>query len=274
MVERVTITIKNDILKKLDRMIDKRNIKSRSHAVESLLLRAMSKTDINTALILAGGTGARLRPMTYEIPKPMITIHGRPILEYQISMLRRYDIRNILLSVGSMHEKVKEYFGNGSKFGVNITYLTEEKPMGTAYPLYLARDYIKDTFIAMNVDTLMNPDIYEILNFHKKQSTLATILLVLTENPRGGVAAMKGNHITKFIENPRTSGPSLINAGFYILEPDVLNLVHNGKGLIEETLFPKLARENQLSGFVHDGKIFDVGSNEGYEKAIKEWGSI
>lgn len=273
MVERITITIKNDILKKIDKMIDKRDVKSRSHAVESLLLKAINKTDLNTALILAGGSGTRLRPITYEIPKPMIPIHGRPILEYQINLLRKYDIRNILLSVGNMHEKVREYFGNGSRFGVNITYLIEEKPMGNIYPLYLARNFIKNAFIVMNVDTLMNPDIPEIFDFHKKQSTLATILLVLKEMPRGGIVVMKGNHITRFVEKPKTTAANLINAGFYIFEPEVLSLVKK-KGFIEEILFPSLAMRKQLSGFVHDGKIFDIGTNEGYEKAIKEWSSI
>src|SRR3989344_6646984 len=128
MVERVTITLKHDMLKRLDKTVDRRNVRNRSHAIEILLSRALSRTDMDTALILAGGEGVNLRPITYEIPKPLIPINGRPILEHQIRMLKKYDIRNLVISVGHMKEKVMEHFGNGSNFGVSIEYITENKP--------------------------------------------------------------------------------------------------------------------------------------------------
>lgn len=273
MVKRITITTKPEILKRIDKMVDGKYIRSRSHAIESLLLKAISKTDLDTVLILAGGEGTRLRPITYEIPKPLIPIHGRPILEHQINMLKKYDIRNILLSTTHMEEKIIEHFGNGSKFGVNITYIKEEKPMGTAGPISLIKDYIKGTFAVMNVDTLMNPNIPEMYEFHRKQGTMATILLVTAEDPTAfGTVKMRGNQILDFIEKPSKKNiPSrLVNAGFHLMEPSIIDYVPRKRFMIED-LFRRLARKNQLSGFIHDGNIFDVGTPEGYERAIKEW---
>src|SRR3989344_6999623 len=130
MVERVTITIEKDLLERIDKLVDKRSVKNRSHAVETLIRRSLSKTDITTAIIMAGGKGTKLRPITYEIPKALVPIKGRPILEHQINLLKKFDIRTIIVSLGDHYEKVREYFGNGSRFGVNIEYIVEKEPLG------------------------------------------------------------------------------------------------------------------------------------------------
>ncbi len=269
MVERVTITLKHDILKRLDKMVDKRNVRNRSHAIEVLLSKAFSKTDIETALILAGGEGVNLRPITYEMPKAMIPINGRPILEHQIEMLKKYDIRNMVISVGHMKEKVMEHFGNGSRFGVNIEYISEDKPFGTAGCILPAMDFIRSDFIMINVDTLMNPDIYEVYNFHRSQGTVGTVLLSTSpEAGKFGVAKMRGNKVVQFAEKPKNPASNIINAGMCIFTPEVSSYVKKQKFMIEE-LFTKLAKDDQLSGYVYDGFMADAGTHEGYEKAIK-----
>src|SRR3972149_10373743 len=154
MVSRVTITIKPDLLKKLDKMVDKKSIRNRSHAVESLLVRALNKVEIDSALIMAGGDAVNLRPITHEIPKALIPIKGRPILEHQLNVLKKFDIRNIFVSVNHMHDKIRERFGNGSSLGVNINYLVEEKPLGTAGSLSLLK--ARGTVAMLNVDTLIS----------------------------------------------------------------------------------------------------------------------
>jgi NDP-sugar pyrophosphorylase family protein len=273
MIERVTITMKKDMLKKIDQMVDKKSIRNRSHAIEHLIAASMSKTDLDTALIMAGGDGVNLRPITYELPKSLITIGGRPILEHQINMLKKFDIRNIVLSVGPMHEKIKEYFGNGSKFGVKIEYIVEEKPLGTAGALRFMKDYTKSTFLMLNVDTLMNPKISDIYNFHKNEKTTATVLLTTLGDPSSfGVVRMHGNQVLEFMEKPPAiKAPShLLNAGLALFEKDVVKYVPQKPFMIAE-LFKKLSTKQQLSGFLHDGYIFDVGTQEGYTKAIKEW---
>ena len=275
MVDRVTITIKKDILRRIDGMIDGREVRNRSHAIENLLVKSLVKTGLDTALIMAGGEGANLRPITYEIPKPLIPMRGKPILEHQINLLKRHDITNILLSVNYMNDKIIEYFGNGRRFGVDITYLVEERPMGTAGPISLAREYITKPFLFLNVDTLMDPNIYDMYEFHKKNRKLATVMLTTVSDPSHfGVVRMRGNQILKFVEKPNIKkAPSrLINAGLCVFDQQVTGMVPKRKMMIEE-LFGKLSKEEQLVGFLHDGMTFDVGTSKGYEQALKEWKS-
>lgn len=271
MIKRVTITVRPEILRKLDRMVDKTNVKNRSHAVEQLILRGMSKTDLDTVVIMAGGDGAKLRPITYEIPKPLIPVRGRPVLEHQINMLKKFDVRNVIIAAGENYERVREHFGNGSKFGINIDYIVENKPLGKMGALALLKGRIKNTFAVLNVDALINPDIPEIYNFHKKQQSLATILLANVQDPKDyGVVRMRGNQIVEFLDKPTNAPSNLVDASFYIFEPEVLKFINKGK-LMTHDLFKTLAKKSQVSGFVHDGYLFDVATHDGYEKAIKEW---
>jgi mannose-1-phosphate guanylyltransferase len=270
-IQRVTITIKNDILRKLDRTIDGNDIRNRSHAIEQLILRGMSKTDLDTVVIMAGGRGERLRPMTYEIPKPLIPVRGRPVLEHQINMLKEFDIRNIILAVGENQKKVAEYFGNGSKFGVKIDYIIEYKPLGKMGSLRLLKGKIRNTFAVLNVDALINPNIADIYNFHKKEGALATILLTNSNEPNDfGVVKMHGNQVVDFINKPSDAPTNLIDASFYIFEPEVLKMVPNGKVMTDD-LFKSMKNEGKIVGFIHDGYLFDVGTPSGYENAIKKW---
>ncbi len=268
----MTVTIKKDLLKRIDDSIDGKIVRNRSHAMENLLLKALHKVDLDTVMILAGGEGAKLRPITYEIPKAMIPIRGRPILEHQINMLKKYDIRNIVLSVGHMHEKIRDYFGDGSKFGVHIQYLVEDKPLGSAGPISMMKEFTRKTFAVLNVDTLMNPDITGMFDLHRSQGRVGTLLLSSTYHPEAfGVVRVSGNNITEFVEKPKGNVQSpLISAGFYIFEPAIFQSIPKKKSMIGD-LFKKLAEEGQLAGFLHDGYTYDVGTHEGYERAIKEW---
>ena len=274
-IERITVTIKKDLLKRIDGSVDGKIVRNRSHAIENLLTKALHKVDLDTVMILAGGEGAKLRPITYEMPKAMIPIRGRPILEHQINMLKRYEIRNIVLSVGHMHEKIRDYFGDGSKFGVNIQYVVEERPLGSAGPIAMMKDFTKRTFAVLNVDTLMNPDISGMFDLHKAQGKLGTLLLSSTYHPEAfGVVRVSGNTITEFVEKPKKNVPSpLISSGFYIFEPQIIGHIPLKRFMIGD-LFRKLAQEGKLAGFLHDGYTYDVGTHEGYEKAIKEWKDV
>ncbi len=273
MVERVTITVKKDILRRVDSMIDGHEIRNRSHAIETLIAKSLTKTGLDTALIMAGGEGVHLRPITYDNPKSLMTIRGKPILEHQIALLKRYDITNIILAVDYMNEKIRQHFGDGRKFGVNINYVVENRPMGTAGAIGLAKDYLTKSFLFLNVDTLMDPNIPEMYEFHKRQKKLATVLLTTVGDPSSfGVVKMRGNQILKFVEKPNLSkAPSrLINAGLCIFDRAVVNMVPKRKMMIDE-LFSKLSKDEQLVGYLHDGITYDVGTAQGYEKAVKEW---
>ncbi len=127
MDEKVTFSLNKNILSKVDQMIDGKKIKSRNEALEKMILRTVNRENIKTAFILAGGKGTRMRPFTYELPKPLIPVQGRPLLQHILDLLRKYEIRDIIISTGYMCDKIKEYFGNGSKFGLDITYIEEKE---------------------------------------------------------------------------------------------------------------------------------------------------
>ncbi len=229
------------------------------------------------AIILAGGKGTRLRPITYETPKPLIPIHGRPLIFHILDLFRKYKINNVLLSVGYMKDKIKKRLGNGSKFGLNIVYLEEDEPLGTGGPLKLAKKYLTKTFIVSNGDELKKINITEMFNFHRQNKALATIALTKVDNPSAyGVAELDGKRIAKFIEKPKIEdAPSnLINAGFYIMEPEMLSYIPNGFCMLERDVFPKIAEEGKLFAFPFSGQWFDTGNIERYEKAKNEWTDI
>ncbi len=275
MKERVTLTIDQKIIGQIDKTVDGYHIKNRSHAVELLLLRALGSGTLKKALILAGGKGTRFKPITDEIPKPMIPLQGRPILQHTLELLKKYGITEIYISIGYKGEKIKEYFGDGSRFGLSITYIEEDKPLGTAGPLKLARNYLTETFVMCNADELKDIDIIDMYLFHKENNAKATIALTTVQDPSVyGVAKLQGNRIVEFIEKPKNPPSNLINAGFYIVEPEVVSLVPNGFSMIEKEIFPKIAKDGRLFGYSFTGQWFDTGSMERYAKALKHWKGV
>lgn len=227
------------------------------------------------AIILAGGLGTRLRPLTYEIPKPLIPIHGKPLIYHLINLFRKYGINEIILAIGHMADIIQKQIKPGSDYGFNINYVIEEEPLGTAGCLNLLKNKLTETFAMTNGDELKDFDIKEMIDFHKNTGGLATIALLEVEDPsKYGVARLKENKILEFIEKPKKEeAPSnLINSGFYILEPEIIDLIKDKKfAMMETDIFPVLAKQGKLFGYKFKGQWFDTGTFERYEKAIKEW---
>jgi NDP-sugar pyrophosphorylase family protein len=274
--ERLTITLRNDLLKELDSRVDGIKVRNRSHAIEVLLSKTLESGKVKKAIILAGGKGTRMRPLTYEMPKPMIPLKGKPLIQHIIELCRKYEIRDIILSIGYLGDKIREHFGDGSHLGVSITYIEEHEEMGTAGPLLLAKEMLKGPFLMFNGDVLSNIDLADLISFHSEQNGLATIALTQVEDTSSfGVARLKGHKIVGFVEKPKGGEDSkLINAGVYILQPEVLGYIPKGKAMLERDVFPKLAEEGKLYGYPFDGQWFDTGTPEAYERAIKNWKGI
>lgn len=270
------IKLREDLAAEIDRMVDGVEVRDRSHAIEIILSRILHAKKIDKAVILAGGQGTRMRPFTYEMPKPMIPVQGKPLVQHIIELIRKYEVRDIILSTGYMGDKLKEYFGNGSKFGVNITYIEEKEEMGTAGALNLMKDVLNGPFLMFNGDVLARIDLYDMIMFHREHKALATIALTPVKDPsRFGVARLRGNRILEFIEKPKGNVRSkLINAGVYVLEPKVLDYIPPGKAMMEKDVFPRLAKEGALFGYPFDGQWFDTGTHEAYENAIKKWKGV
>jgi mannose-1-phosphate guanylyltransferase len=276
MKNRLSLTLDKRLVRIIDSMVSK-GFKSRSHAIEYLLNNALERGMIHHAFVLAGGEGTRLRPLTYEIPKPLIPVKNKPIIQYQIELFRKYGVNNVTLAVGYLHHKIQEYFSNGEKHGINLKYAVEESPLGTGGGLRLVKDSIDGPFVMTNGDNLVNIDLKDMYNFHKKNNAAITIALTPVEDVSAfGVAALKGGKIIKFIEKPKKEdAPSnLINAGVYIIEPDVINMIPEGACSIERDIFPKIAKMGKLFGYKFNGQWFPTDNQERYERAIKEWRGI
>ncbi len=232
---------------------------------------------IQNAVIIAGGEGIRLRPLTLDTPKALLDINGKTLTEHVLDVLAKYKIKNVVLGLGYLSDKVKEYFGNGSSFNFNVFYTVEEKPMGTAGPLILLPRF-DSTFVMVNGDNLFNVNLNKMYEFHKKNNATATIALTSVEDPsQFGVVAMDGYRILRFVEKPkRGEAPSnMINSGYYILEPEVCDMVKDKSfAMLERDVFPKLASEGKLFGYKSGGLWFDTGTFERLEDVRKYWKSV
>lgn len=277
--EKLTVTVKKDLIKKIDGIVDGRKIRNRSHAAEYLIEAGLGINKIKKAIVLVGGEGTRLRPYTYELPKVLLPIHGKPMVQHVLELLKSHGVTEIYLAIYYKGDKVREYFGDGSRFGLNIRYIEEKTPLGTAGPLRLAKKYLDETFFIVWGDILSDIDLTDFMHFHKNNEGLTTVALTTVDDPsRYGVAAMKGSKIVEFVEKPKKEdAPSnLINAGMAIMEPEVVEkfVPLKGKAMVEYDIYPKLAAEGKLYGYPFQGQWIDTGTHEAYEKAIREWGKI
>jgi len=232
------------------------------------------------AIILAGGKGTRLYPITKEIPKPLLPIKKKPIINYLIELFQNYGIEEIAVLINTEFKEdfkwwEKRYYNSvDSEKSFKIKLQEETKPLGTFGGLYFLREWIgNDSFFLTNGDELKKIDLVEMNKFHQKMKTPATMALVKVSNPEHyGVAICKNGKIEKFLEKPENPPSQYVSSGIYLLTPEIFNY-HPGLefAMIEKDLFPKLAKENKLAGFEFNGKWMDCGNWQRYEKALNEW---
>lgn len=230
---------------------------------------------IKKAVILAGGEGTRLRPLTLNVPKALVDINRKTLTEHVINIMKGFGIDHFILGLGYMAEKVKEHFGNGRNFGVKIEYTVEDTPQGTAGPLLLMPK-LKETFVMVNGDNLFDLDLQKMHEVHRKNKAVATIALTQVEDPStSGVVKLKGDKIVEFVEKPKKEdAPSnWISSGYYIIEPEIYDYIPKGKEkvMLETDVWPKLAKAGKLFGYKDDGQWFDTGTIERLENVRKIW---
>jgi NDP-sugar pyrophosphorylase family protein len=202
------------------------------------------------ALILAGGKGTRLRPLTVYTPKPIVPICNRPFLLYQIDTLRRAGITDITLSLSYQPQKIEQQLGDGSDYGVNLKYTVEPQPMGTAGAYKYAEDLIREPTVVFNGDVLTDLDLKTVIREHKEHEAMATIVLAPVDDASmyGVVETEKDGRVRRFLEKPKPeeSDCKNINAGTYVLEPGVLDLIPAGENhSFEYGLFPNLLQRQE-----------------------------
>jgi NDP-sugar pyrophosphorylase family protein len=223
------------------------------------------------AVILVGGFGTRLRPLTDNRPKPILPVVNRPFLEHTIAHLKQFGIEDIILAMSYLPGAIREYFGDGERCGVRLTYCMEEEPLGTAGAVKNAAAYLDRPFIVLNGDDVfieMNLD--EVFAFHRDKKAKATIFLTWVENPSAfGVVETDANQkVQRFIEKPPLAEATThwINAGGYILEPEVLDYIPPGQHyMFEKGLFPLLLEKGKpVFAFEYQGYWLDMGTPEKY----------
>jgi len=221
------------------------------------------------AVVLCGGKGTRLRPYTYSMPKAMLPLGKRPILEFVVNHLKAHGFKDLLFTVGYRKEQIMDHFGNGSRFGVRIKYYaeSEDTPLNTAGSLLPAKKELVDgTFLVVMGDHLTSVDLHKFYEYHKKTPGIATIALKRTGVPlEYGIAHVgKNNRIIRFEEKPIVQ--NLVNAGMYAFEPKIFDYI-NEYDDFANNVFPRLLAKGEIiDGFIFDDYWLDIGRTSDYEQ--------
>ncbi|MBC8536608.1 sugar phosphate nucleotidyltransferase [Feifania hominis] len=224
-------------------------------------------------IIMAGGAGSRLRPLTCKLPKPMVRVVDRPVMQYSVDLLRRGGITDIGVTTQYLPRKIEQYFGSGEKFGVSLRYFEERSPLGTAGSVKNAQEFLDESFLVISGDALCDFDLTAAVRFHRERKADVTLVLARVDTPLdyGVVMTDRQGRVTRFLEKPGWDGvfADTANTGIYLMEPHVLDEIPEGRMFdFSKDLFPKLlARGAKLYGFLADGYWCDIGDVEVYRRA-------
>ena len=229
---------------------------------------------IDTAIILAGGLGTRLRPFTDHTPKPLLPVKGKPIIQYAIENLKKYGVKKIILSTGYKAEQFPARFLDGNGFGLRLDYVYEEQPLGTGGAVKKAAKGIHKPFLLLWGDNLIDINLDAMYKAYLRDAPQITMALTARiDVEHFGVAKLEGNKIIYFVEKPkREDAPSnYISAGVFIIDPQCLKILPEGKSSIEYDLFPRLAPLGEISAFIHEGQWYPTDTIEKYGLACSEF---
>jgi len=223
------------------------------------------------AILLAGGKGTRLRPLTLHTPKPIVPIFDRPFLHYQLDLLKQVpEIDEVILSLNYQPRRIEEIFGDGGDSGLGIRYVVEPAPLGTAGAVRYAGEAVRESVVVFNGDVLTEVDLAAVIALHRERKAKATIVLTPVENPAayGLVETDAAGNIRRFLEKPKPDEITCntINAGIYVLEPETFDRIPKDMPWsIERSFFPSLIeREETFVGYVYGGYWIDIGTPEKY----------
>src|ERR687894_27115 len=222
------------------------------------------------AVVLVGGQGSRLRPITFDVPKAMVPLRNRPFIGYMVDFLRRAELDGAVLSMGYLPDPIQEYFNEWDLNGFSIDYAVESRPLGTAGGIKNAERYLGgEPLIVVNGDVLSGMDLRVVISKHKESDALATIVLISVEDPTayGLVEVDHDMVVHRFIEKPAADEvtTSLVNAGIYVLEPEVLEMIPWGQEVsIEREIFPELQAMGRLRAYISSSYWRDIGTPRSY----------
>ena len=227
------------------------------------------------AVIMAGGKGTRLRPLTSNQPKPMISIVNVPCMEHIVNLLKRHGFEDIVVTTEFLSEEIQDYFGDGSNWGVKMAYSVEEEPLGTAGSVKFTGDRLDERFIIVSGDALTDADLTQAVRFHEEREAEATLVLKEVEDPSefGIVVLEDDGRVSRFLEKPDPEEvfSYTANTGIYVLEPGILEEIPDGEEYdFAKDLFPKLLEQGRsMYGYLMEGYWEDIGNIEQYLDAQK-----
>lgn len=267
---RTSIEFPPELWKKLSTSVPERKKSSFIiQAIEEKFYRESLKT-----VILCGGQGAKMRPLTLTIPKPMLPIGYKPILEHIISFFKSEGLFNFIFAIGYLGENIIKYFNDGSQLGVSIKYSSEEKPLGTAGALKKIENLVSSPFVVSHGDTIFrNLSVKNVLKFHSDKKTVGTMVLWKTKDARpfGLVELDDEGKIISFREKPKYPTEGWVSTGLYVFNNEIFNYIPKNKFFtLEFDIFPKLIDRGKLFGYFHNGYWADVSRPEDYEKISKD----
>src|SRR5436190_1406301 len=225
------------------------------------------------AVVMAGGEGSRLRPLTIGRPKPMVPIVNVPVMEHILGLLRRHGIEEVVVTLQYLANVIQEYFGDGSDFGMKIHYTVEESPLGTAGSVKNAEELLDEPFLVISGDALTDFDLVQVVNYHRQKGSMATLVLYRVPNPLeyGVVIVDREGEVLRFLGKPswREVFSDTVNTGIYVLDPAIFQYVPAGRMVDwSADVFPKLLQNGDpMFGYVADGYWCDVGNLAEYVRA-------
>ena len=220
------------------------------------------------AVILAGGLGTRLRPYTLFVPKPMLPLAEKPLLQYTIEWLRDHGVKEIVISVSYLRKSIEDYFDDGREYDVKITYCRLAHPLGTAGQLKTTQKHLDSRFVCIYGDSVYNFDLSDTVSFHQKNRALATIVLkrYKTSMKYGFIDTGPNGEVKGWREKPEMEG--LINIGCYVMEPEFLNYIPEKQMYGMDMAFKKAVEAGErVYGYETTGEFIDIGDMESYEES-------
>lgn len=220
--------------------------------------------EVKQAVILAGGEGVRLRPLTYSIPKPMVLVNNRPYLEYLIDLLKQNGISEIVLLLGYLSEKVIGHFGDGSDFGVKIKYSIGDVSFETGKRIKDAQRHLRERFLLMYCDNYWPLNLARLAEFHQRRHTEATVTVYSNKDgiTRNNIYVDESGLVLKYDKSRKDQGLNGVEIGFFIIDNKVLSLLPDTNFSFEKEILPKLIEKRRLSGFLTDLRYYSIGNPE------------
>jgi len=263
MKSRLTITLSEDVLKKVDFLIDKKTIRNRSHAIEHLIEQSL-QTTVRTAIILAGGP--EKNPYS-----PLTIIGTKPLIVYTVELLKKYGVSTIHIAINDQGLELKKLLGNGHEFGLSIIFHHEKSPLGTAGAIKaIAGSFKNEEFFVVAGDVLTNINLAELAQFHSDNNALVTMAVKpRTAQKNYDNVFVQGHTVVDFKASEKHEIVGIVNAGVYLFSSEVVSQIPSKTpAMLEKDVFPALSKSRRLTAFSFQGVWFDISSDANYKQAV------